>query len=177
LLLDALRREPQRASLNQSMGIVQLHEGHGPQAAVSFSKAAELCSGCILARFYNALALMQRDPGGAGHPGVETAFQDFIRFNPTFAPAYAALARFDATAGKNLSEARDLAAKASALDPHAIRYFFLEGEILLKMGNPAGALGAARQAVKEAQSPGEKSQAYVFLGTIQQRMSAATAGK
>ncbi len=179
LLLDALRRDPELTSINQSLGLLEVHERHVSEAARWFAKAAALCSNCVFSRFYNALALMQQDPGrpnDADRQTIESGFEAFIRFNPTFAPAYAALARFYVTSGKNPSGALDLAAKASSLDPRNVRYLFLEADILLKTGDKAGALRVAHQAVATAQSPAEKSQAYLFLGAVQQKME-AEAGK
>ncbi|MGH9397500.1 MAG: hypothetical protein ACRD18_11705 [Terriglobia bacterium] len=172
LLQDALERDPQLSYAGQSMGLVELHEGHGSQAADWFMKAALNCSQCELARFYNAMALMQHDPGDAERSSIETAIEGFIHFNPTYAPAFAALARFEAASGGSLSKARDLAGRASQLDPHEIRYLFLEAEIIMKTGDTHSALGVAHQAVSEAQSPQEKSQAYIFLGTLQERVEA-----
>ncbi len=172
LLHDALVRDPQLSEAEQSMGLVELHAGHEPEAARWFAKAAANCSECELARFYNAVAQMQRDPGKAERSSIDAALEGFIQFNPTYAPAFAALAQFEAESCGRLAKARRLAARAAELDPQQIRYLFLEAEIIFKMGDASGALRVARQAVSEAKSPREKSHAYVFLGTLQQQVKA-----
>jgi tetratricopeptide (TPR) repeat protein len=169
LLQSALKQVPQMASANESMGLLELHEGHPEKAQAWFAKAASLSPQSYLARFYLALALMKNFPRAAQFQKITNDLNDMIQFNPTFAPAYAALATLYANQLRDSPKAQMLAAKASQLDPHNVHYLFLESEILLKMGNTGEALQVAERAVNEAQSPQDKSLAYVFLGSVQEK--------
>lgn len=171
MLTDALRRDPHLTAAEQSLGLIEAREGHTPAAIQWFAKAAAHCQECVYARFYNALALMQRDqahPSAADRAVIRSGFEDFTRFNPTFAPAFEELARFDATTGGSLATARQVAAQACKLDPQNVRYLFLESEIAQKMGDTPGALRLARRAVNLAASPQDKSRALVLLGALQE---------
>lgn len=185
MLLDALRRDPKLASADQSMGLVEAAEQHEAEAKRWFAKAAGECAECALSRFYHAIALMQQEeeqPGSIGPPrqanqsttraAIQSGIEGLIQLNPTFAPAYAAMAKFDATSGGNLKAAREMTAEARKYDPRNVHYIFLKAEILMKMGDAPDALQAAHQAVAVAKSPADKSQAYILLGAIQQRLEA-----
>lgn len=190
MLLDALRQDPKLTSVDQSMGLVEARERHEAEAERWFAKAAVECTGCVLSRFYHAAALMQQeqararmaDPSqqvqqapqarqAAVRAAIQSGIEDFIQLNPTFAPAYAAMSKFDATINGHLVDARAMAAKARAFDPHNVHYYFLEAEILMKLGDSPGALRLAHQAVAAAGSPADKSQAFMFLGSIQQSIA------
>lgn len=171
LLLDALRQDPKLTSIDQSMGLVEVHQKHDAAAASWFAKAAADCPACVYSRFYNAVALMQRDSlSDADRQTIASSLEDFIHFNPTFAPAYAMLARFEATIDKNPNGALKAADQASEIDPRNLAYLFLHAELMMKTGDDAGALRVAHQAVAVARTPAEKSRAYLFLGAVQQKM-------
>lgn len=173
LLHAALEQDPQIPFANETMGLLKLREGHEQEAQMWFAKAASLSPQCYMARFYHAGAVMKQPSSNlADLNQAAQDLQDFIRFNPRFAPAYAALATLEASRLGNLDQAQQLATKASQLDAHNVHYLFLEGEILLKMGDAAGALQAAQQAIHQAASPQDKSLAYVFLGNIQEKTQA-----
>ncbi|HEX5483074.1 MAG TPA: tetratricopeptide repeat protein, partial [Terriglobia bacterium] len=171
LLRQALQQDPQIPAANETMGLLELRKGHLQEAQTWFAKAAS--PQCYMARFYRAVAVMKR-PSSSRLELNQAAqdLRDFSRFNPVFAPAYAALATLEASRLGDLDQAQQLAAKASQLDAHNVHYLFLEGEILLKMGNTTGALQAAQQAIHQAASPKDKSLAYVFLGNIQEKTQA-----
>lgn len=171
LLQDALARDPSLSAADESLGLAELREGHASQALTYFKQAAAACGGCRLARLYCALASINNHPDAASRIAAEKTMRAFIDFNPLYPPPYAALAHLVAADG-NLAQAKNLAAKASQLDPRNIGYLFLKAEVLLKMGDRQGALDAAQRAVTSAESPQEKSKAYVFLGTIQERLAA-----
>lgn len=184
MLVDALHQDPQLTSVDQSMGLVEARERHEAEAERWFAKAAAECPGCVLSRFYHAIALMQQEQvrsrmaaasqqpnQAAGREAIQPGIQGMIQLNPTFAPAYAAMAKFDATINGNLQDARAMAAKARELDPHNVHDYFLEAEILVKLGDAPGALRLAHQAVAAARSPEDKSQAFIFLGSLQQSIA------
>ncbi|MGH9444440.1 MAG: tetratricopeptide repeat protein, partial [Terriglobia bacterium] len=173
LLETALARDPRLPGALQSLGLLELRAGQLQPAMTSLANAASLDPDCYLARFYIALALIHSRSDAAKAEEIRDNLNAFIRFNPIFAPPYAALAEFDAMRGADLQEARQLASKAIQLDDRNARYYVLEGEILAKMGNLRGALLAAQEAISKAQSPQEKSMAYVFLGRLQETQKAS----
>ncbi len=169
LLQEALNeRDPER-SVAQSMGLLELRTGNAEQAAVWFARAARQCPQCYLARFYHAVQLLRTGPTPDESRFAIGELRAFIQFNPVSAPPYTALAVFYAQHHEHLAEACQFAKQASQLDPGHLPYLFLEGQIFLEMGNAPAALRVAQRAVQQARSPQEKSQAYIFLGTLQQR--------
>ncbi len=176
LLESALAADPHLPGALQSMGLLDLRSGQEQAAMTLFAQAASEPD-CYLARFYLALTLIHSRPDAAKREEIREDLNGFIRFNPTFAPAYAALAEFEAEQGTDLGAARQLASRAIQLDSHNVQYYVLEGEILAKMGDFSGALRAAQRAVDEAQSARDKSAAYVFLGRLQETQKTSPASK
>lgn len=173
LLRQALDAPDPDPSAAQSMGLLELRTGNPAGASVWFARAVRKCPQCVLARFYRALRILR-----ANSPPEESALairdlEAFMKFNPVFSPPYAALAVYYARHNEHLAEACHYAGQASQIDPGRLPYLFLEGRILLEMGNAPAALRMAQQALRQARSPQEKSQAYIFLGQAQEQQSAA----
>ncbi|MGH9470498.1 MAG: hypothetical protein ACRD1N_09170 [Terriglobia bacterium] len=172
LLTQALQADPGLAGAQQGMGLLEMRQHHPALAQGWFDKAASASPRAYLARYYQALAMMRSPSAAEMEQRITSDVNALLSVNPAYAPADAALAYFYARLRNHLDRARQLAARASQLDPHNVDYKMLEADILLAQSNAAAALKVAQQAIAQAQTPAEKSRAYVLLGTIQARAAA-----
>src|SRR5206468_11138392 len=79
---------------------------------------------------------------------VESSLRRAIQINPTFAPAYDALAIFLAMRRQDLDEARMLELRAISLDPSNVQYLVNSGGILLALGRVDDAVRVGEHALK-----------------------------
>ncbi len=168
LLEEAIHQDPRSAAAHESMGFLEVQQGHADLAKKWFSEAVKLDSRSYLAHYYYAVMTLREARGGAPPDDAGKSLRAAIEINPAFAPAYDALANFYGMRGENLEDARLLALKALQLDPGNIRYRLTVANLMLRMKRPKDALVIAQRAAAMAKSPEELAAAQAVVSAAQQ---------
>ncbi len=140
LLEQALRLDTRQPLVYEAMGYLHYALGEPEEAADWFARAAELDSESCLAHYY--LGWIEAESPHRGEQRfarAEQALRRAITLNPTFAPAYATLARLLLRNYRQLDDAQRLAERAVALEPGTFSYQATLARILLARGEPEAA--------------------------------------
>ena len=168
LLETTLRDDPNSALAHESMGFLKFREGDIAGARKWYGEAVKLDSHSYLAHYYYAVMTMQSQPPGQDSTEIETSLQAAIKLNPTFAPAYDALANDYLRSHAKLSEAHLLNAQAIQLDPANVNFRLNAANVLMEMQNIAGAASVLKAAAKVAKTPAETAMVQQRLEQLQQ---------
>jgi tetratricopeptide (TPR) repeat protein len=153
---SALKANPRNALAHEVMGAIALHDQDQAEARKWFGAAVELDPDSQRANFrFAALALMA---GEKDNPSIETSLRRCIASEPTFAPAYDALAQYFIMVNRNLDEAHLLTLKAVQLDPSVLSFRLNAAQILTRQSNIPAALAVLREAQKHTTTPEEAEQ-------------------
>jgi tetratricopeptide (TPR) repeat protein len=154
LLNDTLRDDPQNALAHETMGFLKLREGDMAGARKWYDQAVHLDSQSYLAQYYSAV-LAERE-GDSSHPAaIEASLLASIQMNPTFAPAYDALAQFYSTQPGKLDQAHRMNLEAVQFDPNNIVYRLNTANVLMLQQQPDNAIKVLKEAERVAANPGE----------------------
>ena len=159
LLEEALKGDPQDALAHESMGFMELQQGHLEEARKWFTEAVRLDSRSYLAHYYFAVMGLRETASGENAHQVEESFRTVMSLNPGFAPAYEGLAAFYGMRGERLEEAHKLALRAVELEPNNPRFRVTIVNIMLRMKRVDDAIRVSEGALAMAKTPEE--QAYV----------------
>lgn len=168
LLERSLKESPNLAIAHESMGFLELRQNHLTEAKKWFTQAVQLDSQSYLAHYYYAVMTL-REPQEGGVPAeVASSLRAAIKINPSFAPAYAALASFYGSRGENLEEAHLLALHAVQLEPANVHNILTTGAILLRMNRVDDAVRVGERARTVAKSPEDAAAVQSFLQSARQ---------
>ncbi len=146
LIEQALRLDPYQPLAHEAMGYLYYLRGEPEEATDWFARAAELDSESCLAHYYLGLTEAQSPLRGEGRFGrAEQALRRAIELNPSFAPAYSALAAQLLREYRNLDEALRLAERATELEPGSHSSQLTLGKLLLASGRLDDARRVARR--------------------------------
>ena len=122
LLESALRQDPALSWAHEGLGVIEAGRGRFTEALRHFTEAVRLSPRNYLAQFRAGLI----EEPGADHAADaarrERALRAAAEANPSFAPAFAALARLLSERDDRRAEAVTMAERATALDPAVAWY-------------------------------------------------------
>ncbi len=168
LIEEVLKTAPENPQLHESMGMLELREGHQHEAQKWYGEAVALHATSYLAYYYFGVLSMQMGNGPADPPSAEvvgTSLHEALRLNPKFAPAADALAHFDVMHGE-MEEASHMALLAVTLDPGNISYRLNAAEIRLERKDFVSATSILENAEKVASTPEEHQRIEARLAYV-----------
>lgn len=121
LIDSVLLSDPNNELAHETMGYIKFKEGDLQAAQKWYSEAVKLDSQSYLAHYYYATMSMGM-LGTADNNAIEASLRACIKLNPTFAPAYDALARLYFSDPTNAQEAHLLGLQAVSLEPDNLSY-------------------------------------------------------
>jgi Tfp pilus assembly protein PilF len=138
LLEEILRNDPKNTLAHETMGSLAYRDHDLAAARKWYSEATQLDSQSYLAYYYSGtLPMMQ---GDRNDPAIEPSLRRCIKLEPTFAPAYDALANYFMSQHKNLDEAHLLTVQAVQLEPEDLNYRLNAAAVLVEQKNIDSAL-------------------------------------
>ena len=154
LLQDLLRNDPANVAARETMGYVAFREQNLDEARKWCQQAIKLDPNSFVALYFFAAASIRKGTTDkASQAAVEESLRTVIKMNPSFAPAYEALAIFYAQRGTNLTEARDLIEKAVQLEPGVPEIRIDQSQVLSSMNKTREAIEVLELAVKMSHTP------------------------
>ncbi len=167
-LLDAsIAADPKNPSAQETAGFLALRRNNIEAAAKSFTEAVALGSQSYLANYYYAVLNLQRNDASAQGVTVESSLRAAIRLNPSFAPAYDALATYYSRRHENFNEAHRLGMQAILLDPSNILYRMNAAGVLENAGDYDNALRVLEFAEQHvAKTPQDNAMLESSIGQI-----------
>jgi len=154
LLDHVLQEDSNNVSAHETMGFLEFRQGHLDEAKKWYAQAVQLDSQSYLAQYYLA-AMLVNDAQPSSDDQVESCLRRAIKLNPSFAPAFDALAVFLATHHRNLDEAHIMGLTAVSLDPANVRYRISTAHVLLVMEQGRSAVQVLQTAARLAKTPEE----------------------
>ena len=95
LLEHVLHDDPANVSAHETMGYMELRQGHSAEALKWYEQAVKLDSQNFLANYYFAVITMNGGPLNSENKSqIESSLRAAVKLNPSFAPAYDSLAVF-----------------------------------------------------------------------------------
>lgn len=155
LLNHVLQEDPNNVSAQESLGLLEFHEGHLEEARKRYAQAVSLDSQNFLAHYYFAAISMTSSSDATADAKIEKSLRTSIQLNPSFAPSFNQLATFLGMRRRNLDEARMMELTAITLEPGNVPYRLTMANILLAMGQSQNAVKVLGIAAKMAKSPQE----------------------
>lgn len=150
LLEAALRKDPALSWAHEGLGVIEWGRGRHPEALRHFTEAARLSPRNYLARFRAGLIEEPRADRVADAARRERALRAAAEANPSFAPAFAALARLLSEREDRRAEAVTLAERAIALDPAVASYQVVLWQALGRAGRAEDAARVEASLLKSA---------------------------
>jgi Flp pilus assembly protein TadD len=163
LLDHILQTDPGNVSAHETMGFLEFQQRHMDEARKWYAQAVKLDSQSYLAHYYYAAMSLNGAVAPEDEAQVESSFRACIKLNPSFGPAYNALAVFLAQRHRNLEEARMMALNAVQLEPANLSYRLNTANVLLEMERGKDAVAVIRNAMHLAKTPEEEASAQNFL--------------
>lgn len=155
LLDHVLKEDPNNVSAHETMGFLELREGHLDAAKKWYAQSVQLDSQSYLAHYYFATISMQQSLESSEEAQVEGSLRRAIKLNPAFAPAFDRLAVFLGSRQRTLDEAHMMGLTAVSLDPGNVGYRVNVANVLMAMAKAQSAVAVLREAAKLAKSPQE----------------------
>lgn len=158
-----LAQAPESAQAHESMGMIELQEGHTDQARKWFREAAALHSDDFLTFYYAGALGLRGEPSELAE--AATALHECLRLNPAFAPAMVSLSEVEVRQG-NLDEAMRLALSAVQSDPRNIAFRLNASEVRMARKELTAAVSVLETTAKLAQKPEEKARVEARLAEV-----------
>jgi len=169
LLEHVLHDDPANVSAHETMGYMELRQGHSGEALKWYEQAVKLDSQNFMANYYYAAVAMNGGPLNSENKSqIESSLRAAIKLNPSFAPAYDGLAVFFGMQRQNLEEAHMLAINAVQLDPGNLRYRMNTASILMQMQRGTDAIAVLQHATSLAKTPEETASLQNLMEAAQQ---------
>jgi tetratricopeptide (TPR) repeat protein len=154
LLEAVLRDDPKNALAHEAEGDLSHRAGDTQAARKWYGEAIEMGSQSPMTRYFYAVLSMQGGPmHGAEHDAVEKDLEESIKMDPSFAPAYDALAHFYGMNHEKLDLAYVNSIHAIQLDPNDIHYRLNAAQVRMEQENYDAALSVLKAAQKIAREP------------------------
>ncbi len=176
LLDHVLQEDPKNVLAQETLGLMEVRQGHLEEARKRYAQAVQLDSQNFLAHYYFAAISMQDLAAPSDEAQVESSLRTAIKLNPSFAPPYDRLAVFLGTRGRNLEEARMMGLTAVALDPANVGYRINVANVLLAMKQGQNAVEVLRRAAKLAKTLQETEAVDNLLSNAQAYAAAQERG-
>ena len=167
LLQPILHDDPINADARQTMGYIAFVEKNFDEAQKWCHEAIQLDPNNFIAHYFFAAASIRKGVSDkASQAAVEESLRAAIRINPSFAPAYDALAIFLTMRGTNLDEARQLIDKAVQLGPGVPEIRIDQSQILARMNKTKEAIEVLERALKMCHTPEQSAAVEKVLATL-----------
>jgi len=174
LLDETLKADPNNAQAHETMGFLEMQQGHMDEARKWYEEAVKLDSQSYLAHYYFA-AMSMRQGSGVKDEEIESSLRTAIRLNPRFAPSYNELADFYSMRHTNLDEASKLAIQAIKLDPGSLAVRMNSASVFMNLGRFDDAAVIMRSAIKLAKRPDEVAMVQSRIAQLDQFKAGAQA--
>jgi Tfp pilus assembly protein PilF len=159
-----LRDDPKNVLAMEALGSLCTAQRDTDCAKKWYGQAAQLDSKNPFALYSYAVLSMQ--DGGRGEDGIiEASLKQSIKIDPTFAPAYDALAHFYSMHNEKLDEAHMANVHAIQLEPEQLSYRINAASVLMMARDYDGALAVLRAAQASFRSSND---AAILAARIQQ---------
>lgn len=159
-----LSNDPSDALAAETLGDICTLQNDHACAKRWFTQAAQLKDASAFTLFQYALLSLQ-DDDRSHDDAIEAALHRSIQLDPSFAPAYDALAHFYASRHEKLSEAHIANVQAIQLEPEDLSYRINAASVLMEGRDTGGALSVLKAARSIFKSP---SDAAILNQRIQQ---------
>jgi TonB family protein len=167
MLQDVLRNDPANVGARETMGYIAFRQHNFDQARRWCQEAIKLDPNSFVAHyFFGAASTRKGTPDRASQAAVEESLRAAIKINPSFAPAYDALAIFYSSRGVNLTEAYDLIEKAVQLGPGVPEIRIDESAVLSSMNKTKEAVEVLQLAMKMSHTPEQVAAAENVLENV-----------
>ena len=169
LLQTILKDDPASADARQIMGYIAFVEKNFDEAQKWCQDAIKLDPDNFVAHYFFAAASIRKGvTDKASQSAVEESLRAAIRINPSFAPAYDALAIFLTMRGTNPDEARQLIDKAVELGPGVPEIRIDQSQILARINKTKEAIEVLERALKMCHTPEQSAAVEKVLLTLRQ---------
>ena len=167
-LIDAIVREdPKNAIAHETMGYLKFREGDTQAARKWYGEAVKLNSQSYLANYYYG-AMSLQSSGAASDPDTESSLRACIKLNPSFAPAYDALAMYESRDPAKAAEAHMLNLQAVSLEPDNLNFRLNAAVVLMNQQGYASALQVLKAAMRVARTPDQVIVVQTRIDQIEQ---------
>jgi len=167
MLQDILRNDPANVGAHETMGYIAYRQHDFEEARRWCQEAIKLDPNSFVAHYFFAAASIRKGtPDKASQAAAEESLRAAIRINPSFAPAYDALAIFYSSRGVNLTEAYDLIEKAVQLGPGVPEIRIDEAQVLANMNRTKEAIEILQLGAKMSHTPEQVAAAQNILENI-----------
>jgi TonB family protein len=154
LLEGVLHDDPANVAARESMGFMAFRHLDFEETRKWCEQALKLDPQSLVANYYLAGAIVKKgslDPTEQAR--VEGNLRALVKVNPSFVPAYYALALLVTMQGKNYEEARQWMQRAIDMDPGNVEFRVDQANILIRMNRNKEAIAALELALKIAHTP------------------------
>jgi tetratricopeptide (TPR) repeat protein len=176
LLDDVLREDAQEGLAHETMGYLRYRAGDIEGARKWFAEALTIHPESYWAKYYFAAA-MARTGEKSDDGTIASSLREAIRLNPEFAPAYDALAMFDARRQRDLKEAQTLSMRAMSLEPGELSFRLDCAEVMAQNKEYADALGVLRDAMRLAKTADESAAVRDRMARVERCQMAMASGE
>ena len=162
---EALRLDANLGVAHQSLGLVEMADGHLDAAMLAFGDAVRLDPNDYYSHYFHAHLLAFLNPANEAQT-MESDLEQALKLNPDFVPTYVDLVNLYLYESVKLPEALALAQKANHFDPNSTYNQILVGRVALQMGRTSDAMDVAQRAVAGAVQDADRAQAERFLQLV-----------
>ena len=167
MLQDVLRNDPANSGARETMGYIAYRQHNFDEARRWCQEAIKLDPNSFVAHhFFAAASIRKGTPDKASQAAVEESLRAAIKINPSFAPAYDALAIFYSARGLNLTEAYDLIEKAVQLGPGVPELRIDEAQVLSNLNKTKEAVEVLQLAMRMSHTPEQIAAAENVLENV-----------
>ncbi|HYM76199.1 MAG TPA: tetratricopeptide repeat protein [Candidatus Dormibacteraeota bacterium] len=168
LLQNVLRDDPSNVGARETMGYIAYRRQNYDEARKWYQEAIKLDPNSFVAHYFFATATIRKGaPDKASQTAVEESLRAVMKINPSFAPAYDALAIFYSMHGIHLADAHDLIEKAVQLEPGVPEIRIDEAQVLSTMKKDKEAVDVLQLALKMAHTPEQIAAVENVLQSVQ----------
>ena len=167
MLQEVLHNAPANLGASETMGYIAYRQHNFDEARRWCQEAIKLDPNSFVAHyFFGAASIRKGTPDKASQAAVEESLRAAIKINPSFAPAYDALAIYYSSRGVNLNEAYDLIEKAVQLGPGVPEIRIDEAQVLSNLNKTKEAVEGLQLAMKMSHTPEQVAAAENVLESI-----------
>lgn len=166
LLDSVLKNDPKNALANESEGFLAMRKGDTEGARKWFGLAVKYDSQSSLANYYFAVMSMQADVKDSD-AAIEASLRTSIKQEPSFAPAYDALAHFYTMHNEKLDEAHALLSHAIELEPEQLNYRMNAASLEMQRKEYPNAIRILQAALAAANQPSQVAMIQSRISQIQ----------
>jgi TonB family protein len=168
LAMGILRDDSANVAARETLGYLAYREDRFDESRKWLQEAIKLDPNNFAAHYWFAAASIRKGASDkASQAAIEESLRTAIKLNPSFFPAYDALAVFFAQRSTNLVEAHDLIDKAVQLGPAVPELRVDQAQILALINKDQQAIEALNMALKMSHTPEQSAAVSNVLQSMQ----------